>query len=48
MEEEWRMEWEEGGGGEYYRKIAGLGEFVSSTGAVANELTIFVHFLYLN
>ena len=38
VEEEWREEWEEGGRGEYYRKIAGLGEIISSTGAVANEL----------
>ena len=38
MEEEWRQEGGEGERGEYYTKIAGLREIISSTGAVANEL----------
>ena len=40
VEEEWREEGEEGARGEYYQKIAGLREIISSTGAVANELNI--------
>ena len=38
MEEEWRMEGGEGGRGEYYTKIVGLRESISSTGAVVKEL----------
>ena len=38
MEEEWRMEGGEGGQGEYYTKIVGLRESISSTGAVVKEL----------
>ena len=41
VEERWREEGEEEGArGKYYRKIAGLREIISSTGAVANELTV--------
>ena len=38
--EEWRMEGGEGGRGEYYTKIVGLRESISSTGAVVKELII--------
>ena len=48
VEEEWREEGEEGGRGEYYRKIAGFREIISSTGAVAKELKVFknpIHYI---
>ena len=47
VEEEWREEGGEGGRGEYYIKIAGLREIISSTGAVANEL-ISIHLECIN